>query len=165
VNPTSIYSSLIKNKSKFLDVTTLTTPPGGPAGRHRSLYTDYYGVFKASPNQELAKGLVEHFLKPENYSEFVVGAGGRYFPVYPEMVNDPFWASRPAFAGLKETVNTGHTLYWPGTLTPALGEVVTQTMVQKELQHVLVEGKDPARAVADVHKAMIETYKRLGEPV
>ncbi len=165
VNPTSIYSSLIKDNSKYLPVTALTTPPGGPAGRHRSLYTDYYGVFKASPNPELAKGLVEHFLAPENYSQFVVEAGGRYFPVYPEMVNDPFWTSKPAFAGLKETVNTGHTLYWPGTLTPALGEVVTQTMVQKELQNVLVEGKDAARAVADVQKAMVATYKRLGEPV
>jgi multiple sugar transport system substrate-binding protein len=165
VNPTSIYSSLIKNKSKFLDVTALTTPPGGPAGRHRSLYTDYYGVFKASPNVELAKGLVEHFLAPENYSRFVVEAGGRYFPVYPDMVDDPFWNSKPAFAGLKETVRDGHTLYWPGTLTPALGEVVTQVMVQKELQSVLVEGKDAAAAVADVQKVMVQTYKRMGEPV
>ncbi len=165
LNPTSIYSSLIKNESKFLDKTSLFSPPGGPAGRHRGLYTDYYSVFKLSKNAELAKGLIEHFLEPENYSRFIVEAGGRYFPAYPSMVDDPFWTSKPAFADLIKTVKEGHTLFWPGKLTPALGEVITQTMVQKELHNVLVEGKDPANAVADVQAKMVETFQRLGEPV
>jgi multiple sugar transport system substrate-binding protein len=165
VNPTSIYSNLIKNESKFLDATGLVTPPGGPAGRHQSLYTDYYGAFKASPEPDLAKGLIEHFVAPENYSQFIVEAGGRYFPSYPAMVEDPFWSSKPAFTGLIETVKSGHTLFWPGKLTPALGEVITQTMVQKELHNVLVEGKDAEQAVADVQAAMIATYERLGEAV
>jgi multiple sugar transport system substrate-binding protein len=165
VNPTSIYSNLIKNESKFLDATGLVTPPGGPAGRHQSLYTDYYGAFNASPEPDLAKGLIDHFVAPENYSQFIVEAGGRYFPSYPAMVEDPFWSSKPAFTGLIETVKSGHTLFWPGKLTPALGEVITQTMVQKELHNVLVEGKDAEQAVADVQAAMIATYKRLGEAV
>lgn len=164
VNPTSIYSSLITDGSPFLDKVALVSPPGGPAGRHRSLYTDYYGVFKLSPEPELAKGLVEHFLKPENYSRFIVEAGGRYFPAYQAMTNDPFWTSQEVFKDLIKTVAEGHTLYWPGGLNEALGEVITQTVVQKELQNVLVNDKDPAQAVADVQAQMVAIYERLGEP-
>jgi multiple sugar transport system substrate-binding protein len=164
LNPTSIYSSLIKDESPFLDRVGLYSPPGGPAGRHRVLYTDYYGVFEKSPEPDLAKGLIEHFLAPENYSQFIVEAGGRYFPAYTAMTKDPFWTSKPVFADLILTVNDGHTLFWPGKLTEALGEVITQNMVQKELQNVLVNGKDAAEAVADVQKAMVATYQRLGEP-
>jgi multiple sugar transport system substrate-binding protein len=164
LNPTSIYSSLIKDSSPFLDSVGLFSPPGGPAGRHRSLYTDYYGVFKQSPSQELAKGLIEHFVEPKNYSQFIVEAGGRYFPSYLSMTKDPFWTSRPVFADLIKTVEEGHTLYWPGALSEALGEVVTQNVVQKELQNVLVNGKDPAEAVAAVQAEMVTIYERLGEP-
>jgi len=165
LNPTSIYSSLLKNKSKYLDKTALLPSPGGPDGRHRGLYTDYYGTFKNSPNPEIAKGLIEYFMRPENYSKFVVNAGGRYFPVYPALTNDPFWQSRPVFKELIKTVNVGHTLYYPGKLTKAMGEVVMNTTVQKQLQSMLVDGKSPANAVADAQEDMVNIYRRNGEPV
>jgi multiple sugar transport system substrate-binding protein len=164
LNPTSVYSSLLTDGSPFLDAVGLFSPPGGPAGRHRGLYTDYYGVFTKSPNPELAKGLIEHFVEPDNYAQFIVEAGGRYFPTYPSMTKDPFWTSQPVFADLIKTVEEGHTLFWPGKLGEALGEVITQNVVQKELQNVLVNGKDPAEAVADVQAEMVTIHERLGEP-
>ena len=103
--------------------------------------------------------------KPENYSKFVVNAGGRYFPVYPALTNDPFWQSRPVFKELIKTVNVGHTLYYPGKLTKAMGEVVMNTTVQKQLQSMLVDGKSPANAVADAQEDMVNIYRRNGEPV
>ena len=104
-------------------------------------------------------------MRPENYSKFVVNAAGRYFPVYPELTNDPFWTSRPVFKDLIKTVNVGHTLYYPGKLTKAMGEVVMNTTVQKQLQSMLVDGKSPANAVADAHEDMVNIFKRNGEPV
>ena len=164
LNPTSIYSSLIADKSPFLDMTILERPPGGPAGRFSTASTDYYSVFKKSPNPELAMGLVQHFMKPENYSRFIVEAGGRYLPIYPAQLSDPFWTSKPAFAGLLEAARSARSNYAPGKLTPALSEIVNRSMVVEEVQNMLVKGKDPARAVADAHKTMVEVYKRLGEP-
>ena len=164
LNPTSIYSSLIADKSPFLEMTILERPPGGPAGRFSTASTDYYSVFKKSPNPELAMGLVQHFMKPENYSRFIVEAGGRYLPIYPALLNDPFWTSKPAFAGLLEAARSARSNYAPGKLTPALSEIVNRSMVVEEVQNMLVKGKDPARAVADAHKTMVEVYKRLGEP-
>jgi multiple sugar transport system substrate-binding protein len=165
LNPTSIYSSLIADGNPLLDVTVLDIPPGGPAGRHGTISTDYYGVFKKSPNVELAMGLVAHFMKPENYDAFILEAGGRYLPSYPAQLQDPFWSENPAFDGLRAAARTGRSMFYPGNLTPALSEVVVRTMVQAEMQNVLVKGKDPAAAVADVQKQMVETFQRLGEPV
>jgi hypothetical protein len=42
--------------------------------------------------------------------------------------------------------------------------VISQTVVQKELQNVPVNGKDPGAAVADVQAEMVTIYERLGEP-
>ncbi|OSQ55735.1 hypothetical protein MCRY_20200 [Marivita cryptomonadis] len=164
LNPTSIYSSLITNESPFLEETILERPPGGPAGRFSTASTDYYGVFNASPSADLAKGLIQHFMKPENYGQFLLEAGGRYLPIYPAQLEDPFW-QRPAFAGLREAAKTARSTYYPGTLTPALSEIVTRSMIVEEVQNMLVKGKDPAQAVADAHKTMVEVYTRLGEPV
>jgi multiple sugar transport system substrate-binding protein len=107
---------------------------------------------------------VQHFLKPENYSRFIVEAGGRYLPIYPEQLKDPFW-DKPAFEGLKAAAKTAQSQYYPGKLTPALSEIVTRSMVVEEVQNMLVKGKEPAQAVADAQKTMIEVYKRLGEPI
>ena len=164
LNPTSIYSSLIADNSPFLDATILERPPGGPAGRFSTASTDYYSVFKKSPNPELAMGLIQHFMKPENYARFIVEAGGRYLPIYPAQLKDPFWTSKPAFAGLLEAARSAESSYAPGKLTPALSEIVNRSMVVQEVQNMLVRGKEPARAVADAQKAMVEVYRRLGEP-
>jgi hypothetical protein len=58
LNPTSVYSSMLVDGSPFMDSVGLFSPPGGPAGRHHGLNTDYYSVFEQSPNPELAKGLI-----------------------------------------------------------------------------------------------------------
>ncbi len=164
LNPTSIYSSLLKNDSEFLSGTALVAPPGGPDGRHRDMYSDYYGVFKLSPYPDLAKGLISTFLEPKNYSEFIIQAGGRYFPVYTKMTEDPFWTEKPVFKDLLKTVAEGHTLFYPGKNSQAFNEVTTQTLVQKELQNVLVNGKAPEAAVADIQLEMIKVFERHGEP-
>lgn len=163
LNPTSIYSSLINNESEFLDDTVLERPPGGPAGRFSTASTDFYGVFRHSPDPELAKGLVEHFMKPENYGPFLLEAGGRYLPIYPKQLEHEFW-QRPAFVGLREAAKTAQSAFAPGKLTPALSEVVNRSLVIEEVQNMLVKGKDPAAAVADAQKTMVEVFERLGEP-
>ena len=164
LNPTSIYSSLVKDNNPILEHTVLDIAPGGPAGRFSTVSTDYYGVFEASPSRDLAIGLVQHFLKPENYSRFITETAGRYLPVYPELLNDPFWDSNPAFAGLKAAARIGQSFFHPGRLTPALSEVVNRGLIMNEVQNMLVKDKEPARAVADAHQAIVETFSRQGEP-
>jgi len=42
--------------------------------------------------------------------------------------------------------------------------VVNRSLIISEVQNMLVKGKEPARAVADAHKTMVDVFKRLGEP-
>jgi multiple sugar transport system substrate-binding protein len=165
LNPPSIYSSLIKDKSPFLDKTGLFPAPGGPAGRFKNGYSDYWCVFKLAPYPEIAKGLAAYLLEPKRYGEFIVGAQGRYLPVYPSLARDPFWSSRPAFKGLIQIADGAITTYWPGKLNQALGEVVMQCTVVKWVQKMLVDRMPAAEAAGKAQEEMVQIYKRYGQPV
>jgi multiple sugar transport system substrate-binding protein len=163
-NPPSIYSYLLQEDKELAAKTGLFAAPGGPAGRVRRVYVDYYGVFKASPYPEIAKGLVRHFMDPKPYNEFITGTASRYLPVYPKLLEDPFWKSNPAFAGLVEIGREGETIGREGRITAALGEVVAQSLLAKSVQTVLVNDVDPAEAVAKAHAEIVAIYKRFNEP-
>jgi multiple sugar transport system substrate-binding protein len=164
LNPPSIYSSLLTNKSPFLEKTGLFPAPGGPAGRFKTGYTDYWAAFKLSPYPEIAKGLIRYLIEPAHYSKLIFGAGGRYLPVYPEMTRDPFWSSRPAFKGLIEIALGTITTYWPGKVNVALAEIVNQSIVVKWVQKVLVDRMDAAEAVGKCQEEMVAIYRRYGLP-
>jgi multiple sugar transport system substrate-binding protein len=163
-NPPSVYSYLLQEDKDLAARTGLFPAPGGPAGRVKRVYVDYYGVFKASPYPDVAKGLIRHFLDPKNYNEFITGTAGRYLPVYPKLLEDPFWTSKPAFAGLLDIGREGETIGREGRITAALGEVVAQSLLAKSVQTVLVNDVDPAEAVAKAHAEIVAIYKRFNEP-
>lgn len=163
-NPPSVYSYLLQEDKDLAARTGLFPAPGGPAGRVKRVYVDYYGVFKASPYPDIAKGLIRHFLDPKNYNEFITGTAGRYLPVYPKLLEDPFWTSKPAFAGLLDIGREGETIGREGRITAALGEVVAQSLLAKSVQTVLVNDVDPAEAVAKAHAEIVAIYKRFNEP-
>ena len=165
LNETSIYSSMIVDKNEFLANTPLELPPGGPAGRQVTAYPNFYGVFKTSPNPDLAIGLVKHFMRPDNYSKFVVGAGGRYLPVYPAQLEDTFWAEHKAYDGIKKAASEGRSIHYPGRPSKALGEIVNRSLIVEAVQDMLVKGTEPARAVENAQKVMLEVFQRHGEAV
>lgn len=162
LNPPSIYSSLVKDKSPLLDVTGLFPPPGGPAGRIKNGYTDYWSVFKQAPYPDIAKGLVSYLLEPKRYNELILGAEGRYLPVYPKLAEDTFWSSRPALKGLIQIADGAISTYWPGKPNQALAEIVDQSIVIKWVQKMLVDRMPAAEAVGKAQEEMVAIYKRYG---
>jgi multiple sugar transport system substrate-binding protein len=160
----SIYSSLLSTDTDLADRTGLFPAPGGPAGRFKALQVDYYGVFKASPYPEIAKGLIRYFLDEKRHNEFVIGTQGRYMPVYPRLLEDPFWTSKPLFAAIREIGREGVPMSWEGRMSAALGEVIAQSMLGKTAHAVLVDNVEPADAVAKLHAEMVATYGRMQEP-
>ena len=122
-------------------------------------------MFKASPYPDIAKGLIRYLMDPKNYNEFITGTAGRYLPTYPKLLDDPFWSSNKAFAGLVDIGRNGETIGREGVITAALGEVVAQSLLAKQVQTVLVNNVDPAEAVAKAHAEIVAIYKRFNEPV
>jgi ABC-type glycerol-3-phosphate transport system substrate-binding protein len=104
-------------------------------------------------------------MDPKNYNEFITGTASRYLPVYPKLLEDPFWTSKKEFAGLIQIGREGETIARAGVITAALGEVVAQSLLAKSVQTVLVNNVEPAEAVAKAHAEIVAIYKRFNEPV
>ena len=64
-NPPSVYSYLLQEDKETAAKTGIFAAPGGPGGRMKRVYCDYYGVFKASPYPDIAKGLVQLLHGPQ----------------------------------------------------------------------------------------------------
>ena len=165
LNPPSVYSSLVKDKSPLLDKTGLFPAPGGPAGRVKNGYTDYWSVFKQAPYPEIAKGLVTYLMEPKRYNQLIIGADGRYLPVYPKLAEDPFWSSRPALKGLIQIADGAISTYWPGKPNQPLAEIVDQSTIIKWVQKMLVDRMPAAEAVGKAQEEMVQIFKRYNQPV
>jgi multiple sugar transport system substrate-binding protein len=48
-------------------------------------------IFADSPNQDMAKSLLSHIIQPSNLLTYLKGAGGRYFPTMPKLLEDPYY--------------------------------------------------------------------------
>jgi multiple sugar transport system substrate-binding protein len=159
----SIFTYLLGTDKDLADRTGLFPAPGGPAGRFKALQTDYYGVLKTSPYPELAKGLIRYFLDEKRYSQFITESQGRYMPIFPKMLEDPLWTSRPQLTTIREIGKDGIPMSWEGKMSPGLGEVIAQSMLGKAVHAMLVDNVGPADAVAKLHAEMVAAYQRQGE--
>jgi multiple sugar transport system substrate-binding protein len=48
-------------------------------------------IFASSSNQAMAKSLLSHIIQPNNLLTYLKGAGGRYFPTMPKLLEDPYY--------------------------------------------------------------------------
>jgi multiple sugar transport system substrate-binding protein len=162
LNPTSIYAHLMESDKELYDVTGLLPVPAGPAGAIEALTTAAWALFKHNPYPEIAKGLVEYWMAPENLRVTIEEGGGRWGSPYKGMYNSEFW-SRPAFQHWRVMLERGRQFPSPGTATPASGEVLATYTLGRMLHRVLAENWEAERAVEEAHKKVVEIYARHKE--
>ena len=75
LNPTSIYAHLMESDKELYDVTGLLPVPAVPLARLRH---SRVCLFKHNPYPEIAKGLVEYWMAPENLRVTIEEGGGRW---------------------------------------------------------------------------------------
>jgi multiple sugar transport system substrate-binding protein len=160
-NPTSVYAYLSGEDPELMAKTGLFGVPEGPAGAINQIDTWSLGLFNASPYPDLAKGLAQHMMQPKLYNEVITNSNGRFVPVYPDLFNDPWWTSRPEFSQFIEIANTGVPVSYEGPPSAAAGEVLSTHVIPEAMQLVLVEGIDPAEAVAEAHNKIAAIHERL----
>ncbi|MGQ4809930.1 hypothetical protein NKDENANG_03368 [Candidatus Entotheonellaceae bacterium PAL068K] len=160
MNPTSIYAYLHTKLPDLEKVTALMPVPAGPAGSINQIDTWSYGVFQQAPHPELAKGLVEHFMQPDNYNQIIESTGGRWVPVYKRLFETDFWRRKPKFKHFIQMAETGVPVSYAGTPTPAAGEVLNTHVIPKMVQRMLVENWPAEKALEQCHKEIAAIYKR-----
>jgi len=163
MNPSSIYAYLDGNDKDLQKATGLFPVPAGPRGTVNQIDTWAYGAFKKTPYPDLAKGLLDYFMQPANYDKIIQSTGGRWVPVYKRLFDSPFWREKPAFKHFIKMAETGVPVSYAGSPTPAAGEVLNTHLVPKMIQRVLVENWEPARALDECHKRIVEIYARYAK--
>jgi multiple sugar transport system substrate-binding protein len=162
-NPSSVYAYLSTEDPELMKKTGLFGVPAGPAGSVNQIDTWSLGLFKQTPYPDLAKGLAEYFMTPERYNEVIVANNGRFVPVYPDLFNDPWWTERPEFKEFIEIADTGVPISYEAPPSAAAGEVLATHVIPEALQTVLVDGVDPAEAVASAHQKIAAISERFAK--
>jgi len=159
LNPTSIYAHLGDSDPDLYKKTGLLPIPAGPAGAVEELTTAEWVLFKQNPYPDVAKGLAEYWMAPDNYTVMIEEGGGRWGPPYKGMYDSEFW-KRPVFQNWRTMVERGRQFPHPGTQTAAAGEVVATNVLARMAHQVLVEDVEVEKAVEEAHKKVAEIYAR-----
>jgi multiple sugar transport system substrate-binding protein len=162
LNPTSIYAHLAESDKELYDVTGLLPVPAGPAGAIQSLGTGEWVLFKHNPYPEVAKGLVQYSMEPENLRIVMEEGGGRWGPPYRGMYASDFW-QRPEFQHWRVMLEQGRQFASPGSMSAAGGEVQVTNVISRMMHWVLVENWEAEKAVEEAHKKVVEIYARYSE--
>ena len=101
VNASSIYAHLSESDKELYDVTGMLPAPGGPAGPSDRVSTEEYFLFKHNPYPEVAKGLVQYYMDPENLRVVMEEGGGRWGPPYKGMYDRPSGRSPGSSIGVR----------------------------------------------------------------
>ena len=163
MNPSSIYAYLDSNDKDLQKKTGLFPVPAGPKGTVNQIDTWSYGAFKKNPYPDIAKGLIEYFMQPANYDRIIQSTGGRWVPVYKRLFDSPFWREKPEFRHFINMAETGVPVSYAGAPTPAAGEVLNTHVIPKMIQRVLVDGWEPAKALDECDKRIVEIYSRYNK--
>jgi multiple sugar transport system substrate-binding protein len=161
-NPTSIYAHLADSDKELYDSTRLLPVPAGPAGAIDSLGTTEWLLFKKNPYPELAKGLADYWMAPENLRVTIEEGDGRWGPPYKGMYDSDFW-KRPAFQHWRTMLERGRQFSYAGIINPASSEVIATNVLPRMLHRVLIEDWEAEKAVEEAHKKVGEIYARQQE--
>lgn len=162
LNPTSIYAHLAGSDKDLYNITGLFPVPAGPAGAFEQLTTAEWMLFRHNPYPEVAKGLAEYWMAPDNLRVMIEEGDGRWGPPYKGMYDSDFW-KRPAFEHWRVMLERGRPFPHPGSQSPASGEVIATSVIARMMHRVLVEKWEAEKAVEEAHKKAVEIYARHHE--
>lgn len=103
-------------------------------------------IFKESQNQEAAKSLLSYLIQPENLGSYLQGAQGRYFPVMPQLLEDPFW-NNPQDPHISASVKQyRQARSFPQSFNPAYSQVLSDNIWGQAIRAIVADGISPEQA-------------------
>lgn len=161
LNPTLSIPASQRADSKVYQEEMVTIPfPNEPDGeppnyivgvKHALIFTD-------SPQQETAKKFLAFLIQPERLGEYVKGSAGRWFPVMPELWEDPFWndESDPHVSVAAKQFSAGFTRPAYPVFNPAYARVQSENIWGRAIARILQDEWTTARAVDEAIAKMQE---------
>lgn len=159
-NTASVYAYMKENDPDLLKNTVIVPVVEGPAGRFSAFSPHSIVVNKDTKYPEIAKELVKFIMEPERYQGWIEHAGGQIQPVYPALVDNPFWKDpyKKAFAemGAKYGAYTG----WPGPPSAACGEIWASYVLSDMMQKIISSGWTAEKAVDWGFEKAVDIFAR-----
>ncbi len=112
-------------------------------------------IFADSIYLQDAKSLLSHILQPSNLLTYLKGAGGRYFPTMPKLLEDPYYKDAQDPHILAATKQFQNTNSFYASLNPAYAEVGAKQIWGKAITSVATNAASPEQA-ADTAIAQIK---------
>ncbi len=167
-NPASIFAYLEENDPELLADTTQAQFPAGPAGVFPAVGTWSWSIFSSSPCVDAAKQMITEIMQPEKLQEVYEEVGGRWYPVYRDLAQAPFWQERPFFSEFPTIIDNARETWYPAEGTPELitqlSAVYQKLILPDMLQQVLINDLPPAEAAAAAQTAMEQAFAETTGP-
>ncbi|NES06558.1 MAG: carbohydrate ABC transporter substrate-binding protein [Okeania sp. SIO2F4] len=105
-------------------------------------------IFTSSAHPKLAKEFLSYLVQPENLGAYIKGAKGRYFPIMPQLWQDPFWSNSkdPHISVASKQFSEYQTRLFDNSRNHAYSQVHSENIWSKAMQQVLIEGLSPTEA-------------------
>lgn len=103
-------------------------------------------IFANTQNQTMAKSLLSHIIQPNNLLTYLKGAGGRYFPTMPKLLEDPYYKDSQDPHILSATKQFQNTTSFYTAQNPAYAEVGAQQIWGKTIRSVAKGEETPEQA-------------------
>jgi multiple sugar transport system substrate-binding protein len=103
-------------------------------------------IFADSTNQAMAKSLLSYIIRPNNLITYLKGAGGRYFPTMPKLLEDPYYkdSQDPHILAVAKSFQNTSSFYT--SLNPAYSEVGEQRIWGQAIFAVAQGNTSPEQA-------------------
>lgn len=164
-NPASILGYLQANDEELMGDTAQAKFPEGTVGSFPASGTWSWSIFNTSENVDAAKALLKHIMQPDNVQAVYELVGGRWYPCYKDLQNNPYWADNPFFADFPSILETARPSWYPAEgsadLITKLSAVDQKFVIADMIQAVVLNGVDPAQALADAQTAMEQTFAEV----
>ena len=142
VNPPSIYAWMQANDKELLANTALINIPKGPGAKGKAasaIGSWLWLVPKSSKQIDAAKGWLRYFYEPTRYQKIIETVGGRWLPIYPEMMSMPLFKDNPDYANFGAMAESGIIDGYEGPPTALASRVNNAKIVTQ------VDPEDPRR--------------------
>jgi len=103
-------------------------------------------IFANSSNQGMAKSLLSHIIQPNNLLTYLKGAGGRYFPTMPKLLEDPYYKDSQDPHILTATKQFQNNSSFYTAQNPAYAEIGAQQIWGKAIRSIASGNATPEQA-------------------
>ncbi|MEB3341181.1 ABC transporter substrate-binding protein [Okeania sp.] len=163
INPTmSIPSSQQEDEEIYFNQMRTIEFPNNPNGtKPISLVSIKQPViFTSSAHPKLAKEFLSYLIQPENLGAYIKGARGRYFPIMPQLWEDPFWNNTkdPHISVASQQLTANQTRLFKNSINPAYSQVHSENIWGKAMRQILIEGLSPTEATDIAIKRITEIF-------